>query len=51
MDTLTPAVEGRYALSYDPAACHGKTAFAPVSYHAWLGPHTVYVYIVDASHH
>lgn len=44
---LTPAVVPRYALSYDPSACNGQSAFAPVPYHNWLAPHSGAIYIVN----
>jgi hypothetical protein len=46
---LFPSIQPRFSLSFDPTVCGGRTAFAPVAYHAWLGPHTVSMYIVPAT--
>jgi len=46
---LTPATHPGYALSYDSSACGGSSGFSPISFHDWLGVHTVYVYIVKTS--
>jgi hypothetical protein len=42
---LTPALIPGYVLTYDPGVCGGPSTFAPVTYHAWLAPHTVTIYI------
>jgi hypothetical protein len=40
-----PHITPRYAISFDPNACQGPTAFAPVHYSRWLAsqPGTLYV--------
>jgi len=47
MAELVPAIKPRYELSFDPALCAGPSRFAPVTYHEWLGPHSVTIYIVN----
>ena len=39
---LTPA----YGIAFRPDACRGAAAFAPVSYHRWLGLNTATLYVV-----
>jgi len=42
---LTPHIQPRYGISFDPDACYGRAPFAPVRYSRWLasGPGTLYV--------
>jgi hypothetical protein len=42
---LTPHIQPRYGISFDPNACYGRAPFAPVQYSRWLasGPGTLYV--------
>jgi hypothetical protein len=42
---LTPHIQPRYGISFDPDACYGPAPFAPVRYSRWLasGPGTLYV--------
>jgi len=42
---LTPHIQPRYGISFDPDACYGQAPFAPVHYSRWLGlePGTLYV--------
>ncbi|HEY1805915.1 MAG TPA: glycosyltransferase family 39 protein [Terracidiphilus sp.] len=40
-----PVIVPGYSISWDPHACGGISAFAPVEYHQWLAPHTVTLYI------
>jgi hypothetical protein len=42
---LTPHIQPRYGISFDPAACYGRAPFAPVQYSRWLakGRGTLYV--------
>jgi hypothetical protein len=42
---LTPHIQPRYGISFDPDACYGLAPFAPVNYSRWLGskPGTLYV--------
>jgi hypothetical protein len=49
MGELLPAVQPRYALSFDPAACAGPTNFAPIAYREWLSPHSVNIYIIHVA--
>src|SRR5262249_39196852 len=45
---LTPVVQPKYSLSFDPHACGGRlSAFPSVSFSNWLGPHIVTIYIVE----
>jgi hypothetical protein len=32
----TPHISPVYAISFDPDACYGATAFSPITYHRWL---------------
>jgi hypothetical protein len=43
---LTPVMVPDYALSFDPAACGGKSQFAPVTYSDWLARRDDTIYIV-----
>jgi hypothetical protein len=47
---ITPIINPKFALSFDPNACGGPSGFPPVPYHEWLGPHTVNIYIVKTRH-
>jgi hypothetical protein len=49
MAELLPSIHPRYALSFDPAACAGQSRFAPVTFHEWLRPHSVTIYIVNVA--
>ena len=42
---LTPHIQPRYGISFDPNACYGSAPFAPVNYSRWLasGSGTLYV--------
>jgi hypothetical protein len=42
---LTPHIQPRYGISFDPNACYGAAPFAPVHYSRWLAsaPGTLYV--------
>jgi hypothetical protein len=42
---LTPHIQPRYGVSFDPDACYGRAPFAPVAYSRWLakGPGTLYL--------
>lgn len=42
---LTPHIQPRYGISFDPHACYGLAPFAPVHYSRWLAsaPGTLYV--------
>jgi hypothetical protein len=42
---LTPHIQPRYGISFDPNACYGPAPFAPVPYSRWLAskPGTLYV--------
>jgi hypothetical protein len=42
---LTPHIQPRYGISFDPDACYGQAPFAPVHYSRWPGsePGTLYV--------
>jgi hypothetical protein len=42
---LTPHIQPRYGISFDPDACYGRAPFAPVQYSRWMasGPGTLYV--------
>jgi len=42
----SPAIQPRFAVSYDQGACQGPSRFAPVPYRTWLPPYTGSVYIV-----
>jgi hypothetical protein len=42
-----PHFSPRYGLSFDPDACSGRTALAPVSYFRWLGLRPGYLYVVN----
>jgi hypothetical protein len=44
-----PVMVPGYALSFDPNSCGRLSQFAPVTYSAWLGEHTVSIYIVKTS--
>jgi hypothetical protein len=44
-----PLLRPSYALSYDPHACSGESAFAPVTYEEWLGPRKVPIYVVKVT--
>ena len=49
---LTPHIQPRYGISFDPNACYGPAPFAPVHYSRWLAsaPGTLYVvYYTPAS--
>jgi hypothetical protein len=46
---LLPSIHPRYALSFDPTTCAGQSRFAPVTYHEWLKPHAVTIYIVNVA--
>jgi hypothetical protein len=50
MANWLPAINPRYALSFDPTACAGQSHFAPVTYREWLRPRSVTIYIVDTAH-
>jgi Dolichyl-phosphate-mannose-protein mannosyltransferase len=41
----TSAINARYILSFDQSSCYSPSQFAPVSYKAWLSPHTRIIYI------
>jgi hypothetical protein len=41
----TPAINPRYIFAFDPSSCYSPSQFAPVSYKAWLSPHTRTIYI------
>ncbi|MBB5318911.1 ArnT family glycosyltransferase [Tunturibacter empetritectus] len=41
----TPSINPRYILSVDQSSCYSPSQFAPVSYNAWLSPHTRTIYI------
>ncbi len=43
---LTPAVRARYVVSFDPGACGGPSAFPPVAFRTWFGPHERTMYAV-----
>jgi len=45
-----PVLSPRYGMAYDPTDCFGDAGFAPVTYRAWLGPHTNTIYIVNVGH-
>jgi hypothetical protein len=45
-----PMLSPRYGMAYDPTDCFGEAGFAPVTYRAWLGPHTNTIYIVNVGH-
>ena len=40
-----PAIQPKYALSFDPQACDGLSRFAPVPYRTWLPPFSDFIYI------
>jgi hypothetical protein len=42
---LTPHIQPRYGISFDPNECYGPAPFAPVHYSRWLAsePGTLYV--------
>lgn len=40
-----PAIQPRYALSFDPQACNGPSHFAPVPYRTWLPPFSGSIYV------
>jgi hypothetical protein len=42
---LTPAVEPKYVLAYEPRSCYQPSNFAPVAYSTWLPPYSQKVYI------
>jgi 4-amino-4-deoxy-L-arabinose transferase-like glycosyltransferase len=42
---LSPSINRRYLLSFDQSSCFSPSQFAPVSYNAWLFPHTRFIYI------
>jgi hypothetical protein len=44
-DKYTPAVHGRYQLSYSPL-CFPESEFPPVEYTTWLAPHHQKIYIL-----
>lgn len=43
-----PVLIPGYVISFDPHDCGGASGFAPVTYHQWLAPHRVNLYIVRA---
>jgi len=47
MGPETRAIIPGYALSFDPMSCGGPSRFSPVTYHNWLGEHSVNLYIVN----
>jgi hypothetical protein len=47
-DKYTPAVHGRYQLSYSPS-CFPKSEFPPVEYTTWLAPRHQNIYILRIS--
>ncbi len=42
---LDPAIQPRYGISFDQAACDGPSEFKPEVYHTWLPPFTRSLYI------
>lgn len=44
-----PAIQPKYALSFDTVSCNGPSQFAPVPYHTWLPPFSDFIYIQAAS--
>ena len=44
-DKYTPAIHGRYQLSYSPS-CFPESEFSPVEYGTWLAPHHQRIYIL-----
>jgi hypothetical protein len=42
---LTPAVEPKFILAYEPRSCYAPSSFAPVAYSTWLPPYSEKVYI------
>jgi hypothetical protein len=44
-----PALRPQYALSFDPDECSGRSAFQPVTYHEWLPPRAVTLYVVKVA--
>ena len=44
-DKYTPAIHGRYQLSYSPS-CFPESEFSPVEYRTWLAPHQQKIYIL-----
>ena len=44
-DKYTPAIHGRYQLSYSPS-CFPESGFSPVDYATWLAPHDQKIYIL-----
>jgi hypothetical protein len=44
-DKYTPAIHGRYQLSYSPS-CFPESEFPPVEYTTWLAPHHQKIYIL-----
>jgi hypothetical protein len=47
-DKYTPAIHGRYQLSYSPS-CFPESEFPPVEYTTWLAPHHQRIYILKRS--
>ncbi|HSY35376.1 MAG TPA: glycosyltransferase family 39 protein [Acidobacteriaceae bacterium] len=43
---LTPHIQPRYGISFDPDACYGQAPFAPVHYSRWLGSEAGTLYVV-----
>jgi hypothetical protein len=41
-----PEIKPAYATSLDPGLCGGYVAFPPVTYRAWIAPHTNLIYAV-----
>jgi hypothetical protein len=42
---IAPAVVPDYVLSFDPTTCYPPSKFPPVTYYAWLPPHSRKVYV------
>ncbi len=45
-DGWTPAIQGRYELSYSPSPCLPESEFPPLEYTTWLAPRHQRIYIL-----
>jgi hypothetical protein len=45
-DSDTPAIQGRYRLSYSPSSCFPESEFPPFHYTTWLPPRHQQIYIL-----
>jgi hypothetical protein len=45
-DSYTPAIQGRYELTYSPLPCFPESEFPPFEYTTWLAPHHQQIHIL-----